>query len=114
MSGSVTDARLFDVDALTGIAEYFYYDDETDGFRIETRQDVEPFLERNKALWNDTEKHTRYREWTRVASIPNVVLMELSNQGIITPTGTILDEPRFRRWLNDRDNLLFRTRAGTV
>lgn len=114
MSGNVADARLFDTDPLTGATEYFYFDPETDGFRIETRQDIEPFIERNRALWNGSEKHTRYSEMTRVASIPNVILMELSKQGIVSPTGTILDDARFRRWLNDRENLLFRTRAGKV
>lgn len=114
MSGNVADARLFDTDPLTGITEYFHYDPETEGFVIQTQQDVEPLLERNKALWNGTEKHTRYSEMTRVASTPNVVLMELSKQGIITPTGTILDVPRYKAWLNDSANLMFRTRAGRV
>lgn len=114
MSGNVADARLFDHDETTGITEYFHYDPDTDGFTIQTQQDVTSFIETNKALWNATEKHTRYGELTRIASTPNVVLMELSKQGIVSPTGTILDDTRYRAWLNDRDNLLFRTRPGRV
>jgi hypothetical protein len=110
----VSDARLFDHDKESGITEYFHYDDETGGFAIEYRQDVEQLIEQNKRLWNDTEKHTKYGELTRVASIPNVMLMELAKQQIVTPGGRVLDQERFRKWLNDRDHLLFRTRAGDV
>lgn len=106
--------RLLDHDEYLGLTEWFTYNDETDGFTIETVQDVEPLLERNKALWNDTEKHTRYGELTRIASVPPVIVMELAKQGILRMDGSILDEPRYRAWLNDRDNLCFRTRAGKV
>lgn len=114
MGQNIRDPRLFDVDPLTGITEFFHYDPDTDGFSIEAVQDVEPILEANKALWNSTEAHTRYGEWQRIASLPNVIIMELSKQGILSAAGAVLDQERFRRWLNDRDNLLFRTRAGKV
>ena len=116
MSGNVKDARLFDHDAQSGITEYFHYDPDTDGFAIESRQDVTALVETNKALWNDTEKSTRYGDGIggRVASIPNVVLMELSKQGIVSASGVILDEKRMKRWLNDSSNRCFRTRPGTV
>lgn len=110
----MTDRRLFDVDKESGITEWFLYDDETGGFTIESQQDVEPLLEQNKRLWNDTEKHTPYGELRRVASIPNVTLMELARQGIVTPAGHVLDQKKFRAWLNDSDNKYFRTRAGKV
>lgn len=108
------ETRLFDRDEFTGITEYFIFDDTTGGFMIESQQDVEPLIELNKTQWNAQEKHTKYRELTRVASIPNVVMMELSKKGIVTPAGRILDDKKFRAWLNDRDNMLFRTRPGKV
>lgn len=114
MSGNVKDARLFDDGSLTGVTEWYHYDDLSGGFTIQSTQDVEPLLELNKNLWNDSEKHSRYGEWSRVASIPAVIVMELAKQGILTAGGSILDAKRFRAWLNDRDNLLFRTRAGRV
>lgn len=114
MSGDVRDARLFDTDPLTGITEYYYFDPDTEGFTIETRQEVESLTEQNKRLWNATEKHTRYGEWTRIASVPNVIIMELATQGILSPAGAILDDARYRAWLNDPDNRLFRTRTGKV
>lgn len=108
------DVRLFDHDPLTGITEYMIYDNDTGNFRIQTQQDVEPLIEINKAQHNDTEKHTRYSELTRIASWPAVITMQLAQQGILSWGGAILDEKRFRKWLNDRDNKAFRTREGTV
>ena len=114
MSGDIRDARLCDHDPLTGLTEYYYYDPDTEGFSIETRQDVEAIVETNKALWNAREKHTPYGEMTRIASVPWTIILELSKQGIVSPTGTILDDARYRAWLNDRDNRVFRVRPGRV
>lgn len=113
---SIHDPRVLDTDPVAGIVEFFHYDADTDGFTIETQQDVEPFIELNKAQYNNAPDYRRYggEHWFKVASIPSVVIMELSKQGILSPAGAILDDARFRRWLNDRDNLLFRTRPGKV
>lgn len=108
------DRRLLEHDEFTGITEWFTYDDETDGFTIESVQDVEPLVELNKALWNNTEKHTKYGDLTRIASTPPIIVMELAKQGILSPAGKILDHKRYRAWLNDSDNRVFRTRAGKV
>ena len=44
--------RVFDHDEEAGITEYFYYDDDTDGFVIETVQDVTGLIELNTAVAN--------------------------------------------------------------
>lgn len=106
------DRRLFDHNPDTGLTEWFIGTDE--GFMIETVQDVKPFIEANKRSWNESEKHTKYGEWTRIASLPAVIVMELNKKGILRMDGSILDDKKYRDWLNDRDNLLFRTRAGKV
>lgn len=108
----VRDARLFDHDPLFGHTEYFHFDPDTGGFTIETVQDVEPLLEVNKALANDAP--LRWGEWTHVASLPSVIVIELTKQGIMAGPGHIADPPRFKKWLNDRNNRLFRTRHGHV
>lgn len=112
MSGSVQDRRLFEADPLTGITEYFHYDPETDGFAIEYVQDVEPILELSKTLYNGAP--LRWGEFNHVKHIPKVFMIELAKQGIITSGGNILDEARFRQWLNDRDTKWLRTRPGQV
>ena len=111
---SATERKLLDDGATSGLTEWYHYDPHTGGFAIETVQDVEPILEANRRVWNGTEKHTRYGEMTRIASLPNVIVMELAKQQILSPTGTILDDTKYRAWLNDPANRLFRTRAGKV
>lgn len=106
------DTRLFDTDPLTGVVEYFHFDPDTEAFTIEARQDVSGILELNKALWNDAP--LRFGEFSHVASIPAVIMQQLAKDGIMSAGGQILDPDRFRRWLNDRDNLMFRTRPGKV
>ena len=103
---------LFDHCAETGITEYYSEDPETGGFTIETVQDVTNLVEINQFLQN--ENTGRFTDLTHVASIPNVILMELSKQGIVSPTGRILDDKKYRAWLNDRDNRCFRTKLCRV
>lgn len=112
MSGDVRDARFFDYDPFAGVTEYFHFDPATGGFHIESVQDVEPLIEINKAMSNDAP--LRWGEWSHVASTPPVITRELIRLGILGPGGTIRDEPRYRQWLNDRDNQAWRTRPGKL
>jgi hypothetical protein len=107
MSGNVEDARLLEHDAAAGLTEYFHYDATTEGFTIETRQDVTALIEGNKYLHNE-DTGGKFGELTRVASIPLPVYWELKQQGIID------DQKKFRAWLNNSDNRFFRTRGGRV
>lgn len=45
--------RLLDIDPWTGTKEYVSYDEQTDSLTIRRVQDVQPILDRNKALAND-------------------------------------------------------------
>lgn len=70
--------RLLDYDPETGVTEIFHYDNQTGDVHIETRQDVEPILERNKALRNDeeyTKKGIKEEMW-HFAHIPIVVQLK--------------------------------------
>ena len=110
----VPKPRVLSRDPEKGLTEYFHYDPEHDRVTIETVQDVTGFVEQNKALLAQSSRHDSYGDVERIASIPDVVLMELSKQGILSPGGAILDRKRLKRWLNDPDNRLFRTREGKV
>jgi hypothetical protein len=83
------------------------------GYVIETKQDITGILESNKAQFNAIDEKSKWGEWTKVASIPNVVVDELNKQGIMRGFA-VLDEKRFRIFLNDPDNRFFRTRPGQV
>ncbi len=99
-------SRLFSHDPLTGITRKFHWDDTTDEFLIQTVQDTTDIVEMNKLEFN--EAPTRWGEWTKVASIPLSIYFDLKKKGIAD------DEDALKRWLNDSDNLAFRTRPGVL
>jgi len=77
-------------------------DSETGLPLITYTQDVKPIIEANKrAAANFT--GTSKTGWTKVASIPNVVVQRLMQ------TGIWYDEQAMNVWLNQRDNRVFRT-----
>lgn len=99
---------LLDHDPVVKQKSRFYHDSEGEEFVIEDRVDVEDVVEQNKALYAQTDENARWGEFDRVASIPLVVYFDLKREGV-------LDDPvRLRRWLNDPENRLFRTRPGRV
>ena len=98
--------RLFDVDPTTGIRRYRHVKDNGE-YVIETEQrlDVD---DSNTRARNETDKRTRWGDINRVASIPLSVYYELKRQGIAD------DPAALKKWLNDPDNRVFRTREGTL
>tara|TARA_R110002096_G_scaffold283215_3_gene477239 strand:+ start:196 stop:516 length:321 start_codon:yes stop_codon:yes gene_type:complete len=104
--------RNLSYDPMSGISTDFTYEaGETladDSFVISTSQDVSKIIEANKRSANAVDKRDKWGEFSKVASIPLSIYYDLKKQGIID------DEQRFKRWLNDRDNQLFRTRGGTI
>ena len=99
--------RIFDTDPLTGITRYWHV--KSDGeFVIETQQQVSGIAEANKRSFADTDTKAKYGDMAKVASIPLNVYYELKRKGIV-------DDPKaMKKWLNDPDNRVFRTRGGTV
>ena len=86
------------------------------GIVIQTRQDVSDIVEQNKKEYNSFDERARWSDnlfGNKVASIPMTVIDELNKQGIMRGFA-VQDEKRFRSWLNERDNRVFRTRTGVV
>jgi hypothetical protein len=86
------------------------------GIIIETKQDISDILEQNKKEYNSYDERARWSDHlfgNKVASIPMTVIDELNKQGIMRGFA-VLDEKRFKAWLNERDNRVFRTRTGVV
>lgn len=101
--------RLLDHDPLRGVTEIFHFDAASDTFSIEAVQDVEPIIEANKASFNSfSSGRDRWGDQQRVAHIPHVVLEQLMREG------KLWDQDYMKRWLNDPDNAVFRTRPGVV
>lgn len=105
--------RLFDYDPITGTKQWFHWNDADESFTIQTEQPVDALIEANKANFNEFSSGSD--KWgeeighrTRVASIPMNVYLDLKKRGILQ------DEAALKRWLNDPDNAVFRTRPGNV
>lgn len=104
-------AKLLEYDPVRKIRRDFHYDPATDEFVVETRQEVEALTEQNKALHNATDERVGWKgDWHRVASLPLNVHADLQRRGLFDRGR----EKDLKRWLNDRDNLAFRTRPGRV
>tara|TARA_Y100001973_G_C5172998_1_gene320190 strand:- start:963 stop:1262 length:300 start_codon:yes stop_codon:yes gene_type:complete len=86
------------------------------GVVLEDVQDCTIIIEKNKKEFNATKKTD---PWSgepfrnKVASIPLTVFDDLNKKGILRGF-TVVDEKKFRAWLNDADNQYFRTRAGKI
>ena len=105
--------RLFDYDPVTGVKQWFHMEDGDDHFVIQTEQPTEDLVEANKDAFNSFDSgRDKWGEMigqrTRVASIPMNVYLELRRKGVLQ------DQAALKRWLNDPDNAVFRTRPGTV
>ena len=97
--------RIFSQDPQNGITKYWHVK-ENGEYVIETVQDVTAITDANKRQYNDTPN--KYRDVNKVASIPLPIYYELKRKGIV-------DDPKaLAKWLNDADNRVFRTRAGTL
>jgi hypothetical protein len=91
-----------------GPVETWYHEQPDGTFVIETRQDVAPIIERNKALSAVDDGFSPSRDVARVASIPIVVQYEwLKRYGINVFDRN--DEKRVRRLLNDPEWRYLRT-----
>ena len=86
------------------------------GIIIETKQDISAILEQNQKEYNSFDERARWSDHlfgNKVASIPMTVIDDLNAKGIMRGFA-VLDEKRFKAWLNERDNRVFRTRTGVV
>lgn len=105
--------RLFDYDPATGVKQWFHMEEGDDAFTIQTEQPVDPLIAANRASFNSFDSgRDRWGEAighrTRVASIPLNIYQDLKSKGVLG------DQAALKRWLNDPDNAVFRTRPGTV
>lgn len=110
----MSDWRLLDHDPLLGITEYHRYDESTDQTIIKSVQDVEPLLDRNKALQNEQDQGWgRTRAIRRAAEIPAIIILKWLNEYGIN----IYDRnhwPAVKRKLNDPDWRWLRTAPGRL
>ena len=87
----------------------FWHDHDDGSVTIETVQTFDAVAEDNKAVFNQFDERTNWKgDMHRVASIPMSIFYDLQRKGILN------DPAAMKRWLNDPDNRVFRTRPGQV
>ena len=85
-----------------------------DEITLQTEQNVDALIEQNKKEYNNAEtKWSDQLFGNKVASIPFTAIDKLNKQGIMKGF-TVLDQKRFFAFLNDPDNLYFRTKPGQL
>lgn len=85
----------------------FHYDPITDDFFIETLEDVTDVVETNKGIAQQDSGNWK-GDWHHVAQIPASVWADLQRKGIAS------DQKALARWLDDRDQNVFRTKSGKL
>ena len=85
-----------------------------DEITLQTEQDVSALVEQNKKEYNNAEnKWSDQLFGNKVASIPYAAIDKLNKEGIMKGF-SVLDQKRFFAWLNDPENLYFRTKPGQL
>ena len=85
-----------------------------DEITIKQEQDVTELIEQNKKEYNNANsKWSDELFGNKVASIPFTAIDKLNKQGIMKGF-TVLDQKRFFAWLNNPENLFFRTKPGQL
>lgn len=102
-------SKLFDFDPVTGTKKIWHYDADKDEAVIETIFDTSNLVETNKAMFNAVDERANWKgDMHLVASIPVELFMKWKSEGKLD------DQAFLKKWLNDPDNRLFRTRPGEV
>jgi hypothetical protein len=87
-------------------------DDETGVPVIKHAQNVTPILEANRRQANDYVPRANRLGLRHIARIPNVVVVQLQQRGMLDFKGRIADERALWRFLSDPDNRALRVDNG--
>ena len=102
-------SKLFDYDPITNTKKMWHYDADKDEATIETIFDIQAVGENNKAKYNSFDERANWNgDMHHVASIPMSLFYQLKAEGKLE------DQAYMKRFLNDPDNRVFRTRPGIV
>ena len=89
----------------------FHYDDQEGKAYIKSEEDISSVLEKNKRSFNDAPMRHKSEVFNHTARIPYVVIEKIKNE---TGVDILKDPDALRKFLNDPDNKMFRTRPGKV
>ena len=102
--------RILDYDPDTKTTQWFHYDEATDQYGLETVQDVGAIVEANKGQFNQVDERANWKgDQHHIDSIPLSIYHELAKI-----SNNFKDQRVIKKWLNDPDNRVFRTRPGRI
>lgn len=117
------ESRPIDMDAVRRVREIFHPTHSGDRFGLETVQDVEPVLDFAQQV-RERQEGRRWGDGKHVATIPDIIVQRMMRDprlfpddelaGILGPGYKVLDSKRWKAWLNDSANSLFRTFEGRI
>jgi len=102
--------RILDYDPLTKTTQWYHYDESTKQHGLQTEQDVTHIIEGTKSVFNQVDECANWKGDTHhIASIPLSIYHRLAKI-----SNNFKDQKVIKKWLNDPDNRVFRTRPGRV
>ena len=102
--------RILDYDPATGVTQWYHFDEITGDVGLETQQDVAAVIEGTKGAFNPVDERAPWKgDVHKVASVPMSIYHQLAKV-----SNNFKDQKAIRKWLNDSDNRVFRTRPGRV
>jgi hypothetical protein len=99
---------------MSELKERVVHDEMEDRLYVAHEQDISALVERNRALSQARDKHARWNDFERVASIPAVVVIDWMNEGINVMAPTAEDKRKIRLKLNSPEYAYLRTRGGRL
>ena len=105
------------LDVVDGEVRTLHYDSEGN-IVIHCQTDLTDFIEHTKAQYNANPSKTGWSgevfdPKNKIAELPLAIINDLNAKGIMRGF-YILDHKALKRWLNDPENRVFRTRGGEV
>lgn len=90
-----------------------FYEGDNGQVIIENSQDITAVVESNKSRYAATDERAKWGELEHIGWIPDSVIIELNRQNIMRGYA-VVDQKKFKAWLNDPDNRHFRSRPGRI
>lgn len=99
---------------MSDLKTHIVHDEMEDRLHVAHTQDISPIIAKNIAQAKEIDKHAKWGETERVASIPMVVVIQWMKEGINVMAPTYEDQQKIKKKLNSREYAYLRTRGGRL
>lgn len=99
---------------MSDLKSHIVHDEMEDKLHVAHTQDIAPIIADNIARSNEIDKHAKWGETERVASIPMVVVVEWMKEGINVMAPSQDCVKKIKKKLNSPEYAYLRTRGGRL